>query len=143
MAGAAAMLMLLGGTWGTTWLQWNPGPRRLAAAAVLIGPLFLCCCALTGATQRLLGATGATWRGGLLRGGAWLSLSLTMWLSYVLWMRQERQLLAIPGLLIAASGVVPLPLWLLKDRPGLGAARATSHAVAVACFLAWHLPFVE
>jgi pimeloyl-ACP methyl ester carboxylesterase len=143
LAGAGAMLALLGVTWGTTWFELIPSPRRLAAAGVLIGPVFLCCCALAAATQRLLGVTAATWKGALYHGGAWLGLSLTLWLSYVLWMRQERPLLAIPGLLLAASGVVPLPLWLLRDRPGLGAARATSHAVAVACFLAWHLPFVE
>jgi hypothetical protein len=143
LAAAGTMLALLGWSWGTTWLELVPTPRRLVAAGFLFVPVLLCSLGLAVGMQWLISAAGGTWRAAALRGAAWLGLSSALWLSHVLLMGSDRQLLAIPGLLVTVSGVVALPLWLLQGRPGLGAARAVCHAVAVACVLAWHLPFVE
>jgi pimeloyl-ACP methyl ester carboxylesterase len=142
LVAAALMLALLGGTWGTTWLQLITTPRRLVISGLLIGPIFFCSLALAFGIQRLLGPGGATWKGAGLRGLAWVALSAALWISHIALMRNERPLLAIPTLLVALSCVVPLPLWLLEDRPGLSVARALSHAIAAGCFLGWHLPFV-
>ena len=130
LAGGGLVLILLGVTWGSTWLDLIPTPRRVLAGVVLFALFLPCCLAL---------AAGA---GSALRNAAWPALWLAVWLGHAWLLREGRPFLGIPTLFVALSAAVPLPLWLLRDRPGLGAARAVSHALGAACFLAWHLPFV-
>jgi dienelactone hydrolase len=137
---SALGLTLLGVPWGTTWLDVVPAPGRVIVALLLLVLFLPCTLTLAVAVQGVLSRTAA---GPALRGMAWLGLSLTMWLGHTWLVRPDRPFLGIPTLFVALSSVVPLPLWLLPPRPGLGMARATSHALAAACVLAWHLPFVH
>ncbi len=141
--GGALTLALLGVPWGMTWLSLVPTPRRVGLTLVLLALLVPCGLALASGVQRLLGRTAPTFGGALRRGLTWLGLWLALWLGHLLLGRADRPFLGIPIRFVAASGVVPLPLWLLPDRPGLGVARAVSHALGAACFLGCHLPFVH
>jgi hypothetical protein len=49
----------------------------------------------------------------------------------------------VPAGFVAASFLVPLPLWLLPNRRGMASARAVCHAGALAWLLGCHLPFVH
>jgi dienelactone hydrolase len=135
----AVGLALLGTTWGTTWLEPVPTARRLGLGLVLLVLLLPCTLALASGVQRALApGVGTAWRA-----AAWLGLPLMLWLGHTVLVRGERPFLGIPLLFVAASAAVPLPLWLLRDRPGLAAARGVAHALTAACLLAWHLPFVH
>jgi dienelactone hydrolase len=138
LAGAVG-LALLGTTGGTTWLDLVPTARRLVLGLVLLVLILPCSLALASGVQRAL-ATGV---GTAWRAATWLGLPLMLWLGHTLLVKGERPFLGIPLLFVAASAVVPLPLWLLRDRPGLATARGVAHALAAACLLAWHLPFVR
>ncbi|MCI0457327.1 MAG: alpha/beta fold hydrolase [Gemmataceae bacterium] len=140
--GGSLWLTLLGVPWGTTWLDLVPTPERLRVTLILMALFFPCSLFLVSGTQKVLGQPTAPAEA-VLRGLVWLGLGLAVWLGHVGLVRPERPFLGIPTLFVAASSVVPLPLWLLPDRPGLGVARAISHALGAACFLGWHLPFVH
>jgi dienelactone hydrolase len=136
-------LALLGIPWGSTWLELLPTWRRLVLVVVLLLHLLPCSLALASGVQRGLGQTPATLGGAGLRAVAWLGPVLTLWLGYAWLARSEHPFLGIPLVFLAASAAVPLPLWLLPDRPGLTTARGVAHALTAASFLAWHLPFVH
>jgi dienelactone hydrolase len=140
---AGCGLAIFGATWGTTWLDLMPTPGRVRVAVVLAVLFLPCCLALASGVQRALGKVAPTRAGAILRGLVWIGMALTLWLGHVCFGRVDHPFQGIPLLFIVLSSFVPLPLWLLSDRPGLGTARAVGHAVTAACFLAWHLPFVH
>jgi dienelactone hydrolase len=132
-------LLLLGVTWGTTWLELVPTFRRLVLALVLLLLFLPCCLVLARGISRALGQSPGT----AARALGWLGPVLAMWLGHTWLVRPGHPFLGIPLLFVAASTTVPLPLWLLSDRPGLSTARGVCHALTVSCFLAWHLPFMH
>lgn len=143
LAAGALGLLLLGLTWGTTWLDLVPTARRILLGLVLLVLFLPLSGLLVHGVQRALGQTPGTFGGACLRGLAWLGPVLFLWLGHAWLVRPGHPFLGIPLLFVGASSIIPLPLWLLADRPGLGMARAVSHALAAACFLACHLPFVH
>jgi pimeloyl-ACP methyl ester carboxylesterase len=136
-------LTLFGLTFGTTWFDVVPTMDRLRATFILLAVLFPCCLLMALCTQKVMAQTAATLTGVALRGAIWLGLALAMWLGHLALVRVGQPMLGIPTLYVVGSAVVPLPLWLLQNRPGLGVARAVSHALGAACFLGLHLPFVQ
>jgi dienelactone hydrolase len=140
---AAVGLTLLGLTWGTTWLDLVPTARRLLLGLVLLALILPCTLVLAFGIQRALTRTPATCVGAAWRAVAWMGPQVALWLGHTWLVRAERPFLGIPLVFVAASAVVPLPLWLLRDRPGMGTARGVAHALTAACLLAWHLPFVH
>jgi pimeloyl-ACP methyl ester carboxylesterase len=136
-------LALFGLTFGTTWVDVVPTMDRLRATLILLAVLFPCCLLMALGTQKVMAQTPASLSGVALRGAIWLGLALAMWLGHLALVRVDQPMLGIPTLYVVGSAVVPLPLWLLRNRPGLGVARAVSHALGAACFLGLHLPFVQ
>ena len=135
-------MCLFGFTWGTTWIDVSLTPRRVAVGAALAMVLFPVCWLLAVGVQKTLGPSPATLRSGLRRFVAWIGLGLALWIGHLWLVRQDYPFAGIPLLFVLVSGALPLPLWLLSDRPGLCTARAVNHTLATACFLACHLPFV-
>jgi hypothetical protein len=120
-----------------------PTVDRLIVTIILAAVLFPCCLLIASSTQKVLGQTANARTGAGVRGLIWLGLALAMWLGHLACVRVDRPMLGIPTLMVAGSAMVPLPLWLLSNRPGLCVARAMSHALGAACFLGLHLPFVQ
>jgi dienelactone hydrolase len=140
---ASTGLTVFGVTWGSTWLDLSPTPNRLCVACLLLLLFLPCGLALSSGVQRVLGQTSATRSGAASRGLVWLGMAATLWIGYVTFARTDYPFQGIPLFFIVLSSFIPLPLWLLADRPGLCVARGVSHALTVAAFLAWHLPFVH
>jgi dienelactone hydrolase len=135
-------LSLFGLTWGTTWVDFSITPRRIVCAGALLLIFFPACWFMALGVQKTLGQTNARRGGALPRCLVWLGLGLVLWLGHICFVRQHHPFAGIPLMFVVTSSLVPLPLWLLSDRPGLCTARAVNHALATACFLACHLPFV-
>jgi hypothetical protein len=144
--GAACLLLgfaWFGVPWGMTWLSLVPNGRRLLLALALFALILPWAFLLARGRQQLLG-DGLVRRGGaLLRGLTWLAMPLALWLGYHFLTVGRCALFVIPVTLLAVGFLVPLPLWLLRDRKGMTLARAISHAGATAWLPACHLPFVQ
>jgi dienelactone hydrolase len=133
----------LGLTWGTTWLDLVPTPRRALLGLVLGLLLLPLCLALASGLPRILGPTTAMRGGALWRGLGWLAIPLAMVAGHFLFVMAGRPLFTVPVCFVALSFLVALPLWVLPDRPGMVVARAVSQAGLTAWLLACHLPFIS
>jgi hypothetical protein len=112
--------------------------------ALILWPLlFPWSLALTIGLPRLVGGHGDWMRTRLAQALAWLGVALALWGGFVAFTADQWPLFAVPAGFLSASFLVPLPLWLAPNRPGMATARALSHAGAAAWLLACHLPFVR
>ncbi len=128
----------LGLPWGTTWCDLLPSFRRLAVAGVTFVLLLPLCLLLAAGWGHMLSGS-RPW----LRGFSWLLLASIFWMGSESLVAPERPLFTIPVFFVAAGSLPPLPLWFLKDRPGMGLARGVCHAAGLAWVLACHLPLVR
>jgi hypothetical protein len=120
-----------------------PTSRRLLLAFALFLLAFPWSFLLAQGFQQLLGdGAGRCWAA-LARALAWLAIPIALWFAYRYLTAAHCALFMIPVGLVAVSFLIPVPLWLLPNRAGMGLARAVSHAGAAAWLLACHLPFVH
>jgi pimeloyl-ACP methyl ester carboxylesterase len=133
----------LGLPWGYTWLGLVPSTQRAWLGLVILPLALPSTLALAGGFGRLT----ETGRGQvtilLLRGLLWLAVPLVLWFANQFGAVPFYPMSVIPVALVAVSFLVPFPLWLLADRPGLTTSRAVAHALALTWLLACHLPFVD
>jgi dienelactone hydrolase len=139
--GFALELSLWGLTLGSIWLDFPLTSRRMGLGISLFLLALPCCLLLAVGVQRTIGPSPQGWRGAAIRGGVWLSLAGAIFVGHVLLVRSWSIFFAVPMLSVVATSIGPLPLWILPDRRGLTTGRAINHALSVACFLAFHLPF--
>jgi hypothetical protein len=150
MARAAALGMLafavsaimLGVSWGFTWADLLPTPQRLLCGLVILPLLMPACWLLARGVERAFASSTAL-SALVLRGLLWLLVGGALWLGFNWFVLDRWPLFSIPVWLLGVSLVVPLPLWLVADRPGLTLARSLCHAAGAAWLLACHLPMVH
>jgi hypothetical protein len=136
-------LAWLGLPWGNSWMDLVPSRPRFQLA-LLLGPLlFPWSLGLAVGLPRLVSGPGEGKRPRLAQGLVWLGVALVLWGGFVFFTADHWPLFAVPVGFLAASFLVPLPLWLAPNRQGMAVARAVSHAGAAAWLLACHLPFVR
>jgi pimeloyl-ACP methyl ester carboxylesterase len=126
--------------WGPTWADLLPTPQRLACGLCLLLLLFPACLLLARGMERITPGPDTTLRT-LSRGLLWLLTGAAIWLGFELFLLERWPLFSVPVWLLGMSLLVPLPLWLLPNRPGMTLARTLSHTVGAAWLLACHLPF--
>jgi len=136
-------IVWLGVPWGMTWLGLLPTGRRSLLAVVLLPLLAIPCLTLADGIQSMLGEDANRCSGPLLRGALWSAIPIVLWYASRWLSFEANPLFIVPVGLLAASFVVPLPLWLLPTRRGMLLARGLCHAGAAAWLLACHLPFVH
>jgi dienelactone hydrolase len=129
----------LGVPWRLTWGELVPTPPRFLLALALLPLLFPWCLLLALGLRRALPG----WEGGLFRGLVWVSLPVLVWIGHQWFAVDSWPFFTVPVWFLGGSFLVPLPLWLMPDRPGVSVARALAHAGGAAWLLACHLPFVH
>jgi dienelactone hydrolase len=142
--GTAALVLAfawLNFSWGATWWDLVPTPRRLQLVAILI-PILVPVGLLLALGFQRLGGHRRPDQLALAQGLAWLAVPAALWLGYILFADARHPLFAVPVWFTATSFIVPFPLWLLPNRPGMTWARGIAHAGAAAWLLGCHLPFV-
>jgi pimeloyl-ACP methyl ester carboxylesterase len=132
----------LGVPWGMSWAALVPSASRWVTALALSALLLPCSAALASGFGRLVSDDSAQTGATLARGVVWLLIPATLWMSNTILPSHNYPLCLIPVRLLAASFVIPLPLWLLRDREGIGIARGVCHAGGAAWLFACHFPFV-
>ncbi len=138
--GAVAGGMWLGVPLGSTWMDLVPCSQRIVLGSLLLVLLLPWSLVLARGVQRTVPNEGK--RSALYRGLIWLAIAGVVWLGNELFNRLH-PFFGISVSLLGAAFILPLPLWLLKDRPGMTAARAVCQAASAAWLLACHLPFVH
>ncbi len=131
-----------GVAWHLSWTDMLPTPPRLVTALALWPMLLPGCLGLAAAVTRIA-AQPTSFVSRARTALAWLTLPASLALGHVFLAADTWPLFIVPVSLVGASFAVPLPLWLLPNRPGMPLARAVCHAGAAAWLLGCHLPFVH
>jgi hypothetical protein len=129
-------------TWGGAWADLWPTQERCCYGLVLLALLLPAAWLLAMGFERTTGSPTTMFRT-QARGLIWLLVGVCTWLGFEWSVLDRWPLFTVPVWLLGMSLLVPLPLWLLPDRPGMTLARTLSHAAGAAWLLACHLPMVH
>jgi pimeloyl-ACP methyl ester carboxylesterase len=136
-------LVGLGVPWELSWADLVPSAVRLVVAFLLFALVLPGCFGIAWGFSDIAGRYSDRQGARLAPAIAWLGFAGAVWAGYVFGVARVWPMFFVPAGFVAASFVVPVPLWLLPPYRGMVTARAVCHAGALAWMLGCHLPFVN
>jgi pimeloyl-ACP methyl ester carboxylesterase len=143
----AAMLVIaalgIGVPLHLSWFDLIPTGRRIALVAAMIALCAPGCILLAVGMSRHTASVVDSLRARVTSGSMWMALGVLVWFAYAWFVAWFCPMFVVPAALVAASFLVPLPLWFIPTSRASTTSRGLCHAVTLGWLLGCHLPFVH